>query len=621
MALLSLALGRRLLRLLRAPAMEALERGVFAAGLGIGALSFVPFVLFALGVGRTSVFVGVTIALSLLLLPDMVATLRAVVRFARSVRFPLWWQKVFFALLVTTLLALYARALCPPSYGDALSYHLSASLRYLQAGRFIYLPTLTPTNWPVGVEMLYSWLMALNPASPVAIVQFFYGLLTLAALYLFARRMGGTFAGYVAIGLLMLLDGFSSGGFWDQMTLAIVDAGMTVFTTLAILALHRATITKDREEEAQWNRLSALCIGLAATTKLTGIWAILALLLLRVLLDRRGKRTDWLPRALGYGLIAALVALPYFLKSWVLTGNPLYPMGYAIFGGREWTPQGWPTYKRAHMILNTPPGMSPTPGVLLLSHAVIAAIGIAIGGWMVWATRRSRFAVPAGAAGIFLACVCVGNYFLPRFLMPILPALIVWWASNFRGRERVYAPILCLIALVVTGKMVRGRPNPPLGLAVSVALGRTSQEAFLRSQVPDYPVAEYANAHLPANACILVGTYDYNLIFYHALALWPDRWLQDSLHYKAQARLEADLKRLGVTHLVLNPTYPDHCPQSHYCRQRMEEEPTALAQVAQAHGEKLFSANGNTLYALHWEAPPIRVSHRATDAVHSGVKR
>ncbi len=48
---LATALGRRLLRWLQAETEDPLEHGVVAAGLGLGALIFLPFTLFALGMG------------------------------------------------------------------------------------------------------------------------------------------------------------------------------------------------------------------------------------------------------------------------------------------------------------------------------------------------------------------------------------------------------------------------------------------------------------------------------------------------------------------------------------------------------------------------------------------
>jgi hypothetical protein len=644
---LSAALGRRLLRWLRVGVPDIAERGVLATGLGMGALAFLPFALFALGVGHPFAQRAAAGLLTLALLPDMAAVLRAAGRELRAFRAPLWWQRTLLLFLGIALLALYLRALCPPYDGDALSYHLTASLRYLKAGRFVYLPTLTPTNWPLGVEMLYALLLGLYPDSPPAIVQFAFGLVTLAALYLFARYFSGAFAGVAAIVLFLLVDGTSYGGFWHQMSLAMVDVGTTAFTTLAVFTLTagcRAWGVGDREKPlhraagadlpgalesslprgsgyplppAPYTLLSALFAGLAATTKLTGLWVVVALTVVCGLTDWREGRAQPIRRAAGYGALAAIVVLPWFLKTWAVTGNPFYPMLFSVFGGKEWTAEGWPRYERAHMILNTPPGMPPTPRVLLLSHLVIATLGLLVCLLTLRATRRSRFAIPAGVAAVFLACICLGNYFGPRFLMPVLPCILVCVAGLFQGRERALAPVVCAAAALMTVPLLtRGlssdsrraltgveRIETSLPTAARVAFGGISREAFFRMQMPDYPVIEYANRHLPPGARLLVGTYAYNLAYYRAESLWPDYWLQDSIHYDSLPRLESDLRRLGVTYLVLSPVFSERCPKSLYCGKRMEMETGLLTALAQRDGTRLFQANRHTLYALRLPPP------------------
>src|SRR5579871_4613672 len=80
LALLSAALGHRLLRLLHGPPLRGAERGVWAMALGMGALSYLPFLLFTLGLGRP---IGIRIAvcaLLLLLASDLKSVLHGGVR-------------------------------------------------------------------------------------------------------------------------------------------------------------------------------------------------------------------------------------------------------------------------------------------------------------------------------------------------------------------------------------------------------------------------------------------------------------------------------------------------------------------------------------------------------------
>src|ERR1700722_15923778 len=98
--------------------------------------------------------------------------------------------------------------------------------------------------------------------------------------------------------------------------------------------------------------------------------------------------------------------------------------------------------------------------------------------------------------------------------------------------------------------------------------------------MPYYAVTVYANQHIPAGERVLIGTYANNLAYYDAEALWPEWWEQDSIHYDSQPRLEADLRRLNVNYLGLDPDFPDWCDKSHSCRMRKEREPVALSELA-----------------------------------------
>lgn len=599
LVLLAAALGHRLLLWLDLPVSDLPERGVLAVALGLGFLQFLPFLLLAAGIGRPpSIRIGVGL-LSLLLLPDMRAVLRSGVCWLRRARFPTGWQRLFYLAAGVVLLLLYVRALCPEVSGDPVAYHLAAPERYLTVGHFAYLPTYTYTNWPMGVQLLFALLLGLHPAAPAAIVQFLFGLVTLCGLYLLASRVAGREVGVMALGLMALVDNFAPHGFCVQMTHAFIDLGLTAFSTLAFFTLYRATTQTTEETQAAWLRLSALFAGLAATAKLTGLWVIVTGCLLALVHCRPPSgRFAW-RQALLYGGIGAGVVLPWFLKTWALTGNPFYPMLTSVFGGIEWTPQGWERFQRAHFIWNTPAGMPPTPAVLLRTHLQITLAGCALALCLWVASRRSALVVLIRAWAVFAACICFANYLHPRFLMPAIPTFVLCLAYGLRRGQRGLPVVIACLALIAALLGLR-RQSPPLSEAFSVARGQTSRDAYLRRHVEEYAATVYANTHLPVTARILLGGYDYKPALFRAEALCPEFGLQDSIHYDTPERLDSDLQRLGVGYLLLNPIYPDWCMGSHSCRERQETEQGALIALAQRHGTSLIQTGHYTLYRLNF---------------------
>src|SRR5262249_28870005 len=89
--LLGAALGRLLLRFLHLRVDDRLEYGLFAVGLGMGALSYIPFLLFSLSLGRPLYVVGVILGLSLAFLPQMLSLGRGVVAGLRD-KFAAFWE-------------------------------------------------------------------------------------------------------------------------------------------------------------------------------------------------------------------------------------------------------------------------------------------------------------------------------------------------------------------------------------------------------------------------------------------------------------------------------------------------------------------------------------------------
>ena len=198
---MSAALGRKLLRRFALPGTDALERGVFAAALGVGVLSYLPFALFSVGLGKP-LFVAATVLIAAaLLLPDMLSMVRAAASQCaaglRNLRNPPMHPVALVCLaLLPLLLVTFLQACCPPTDADGLYYHLTAPKYALMAGRFQYLPTILQVQWPLGIEMLFGVGMAFNAHYAAGLVQFGLGLLVLLVAYAlgktprFARRRG-----------------------------------------------------------------------------------------------------------------------------------------------------------------------------------------------------------------------------------------------------------------------------------------------------------------------------------------------------------------------------------------------------------------------------------------------
>jgi hypothetical protein len=219
------------------------------------------------------------------------------------------------------------------------------------------------------------------------------------------------------------------------------------------------------------------------------------------------------------------------------------------------------------------------------------------------ATRRSPYAVPARYAAVFVTLVLTGSGYNLRFLLAAYPVVIIALArALFARKEQVGIYALCALSLLLAVRVER-RYEPPLSTAVSVAVGRFTREEYLRESLPDYPVVQYVNQNLPRAARVLVGTWEESNAYYRPMAMRANYWLQDSIHYDTPERLAQDLRRLGVTHLVLRPM-ETWCAKSYVCSGREARETRALAALAARFGQRLYEANGVSLYRLTLPTDP-----------------
>ncbi len=603
LSILTCALGRRLLKWMGVR-LAGLEHAAVASAVGWGALQAVPFTLFAVGLGRPIAFQIVLVLLAALLIFEVTAVLRAFARWIIAVFRLSGWTRVWLLIFSAVLACVFLRALCPISDSDGLSYHLTAASRFLQSGRFVFLPTFTYTNWPSSVELFFATVMAVHRDSPAAIVQYHLGMIGMTGAYLLGRGLGGRSAGMLAATVLLAYTVF-----WEEMTQAHVDLGTTAFATMAVLMLQKSSLRGGDSDRLI--RLAAVIAGFAACTKLNGFWVILSLALVLLFNKLRYRDSgeaeksiqpeglpDTLRLVLRFSTIAGLIVMPWLIKSWILTGNPVYPMAFGIFGGREWSAEGWPRIQRYFMLMTVPWGMNPTQANAQLGRGAIVAVFCLIAA-IVWRqTRGSAARIPARFAAVFALGISFSSGYNLRFLQPAFPSAAASLANWLDKRQRGSAMLICVLTLLLGGRVVGQvlRPDP---IAIfRVACGLEGRDEWLRSQLPDYPMVLFANSSIPSNGRILVGTWEESTAYYGVPAFRANYWLQDTFHYDSQVRLLGDLSRIGITHLVLEPMSSRWCGKSAICHGRDENETKALSQLARERGVKLAEINGFTLYRL-----------------------
>ena len=510
--LLSMGSGEAILGRLRVPGLRRPESTLFGFALGIGALSLGITALGLVGLLSRAWISALLVATAAVSGPSLVGLLRRGTSAVRAI--PALWRaasplaRAFTLLAAAIGLMALAQALTPPWDYDGLMYHLVGPRLFLQAGRIFAYPDNWYVNGPFSIEMLFSIGMAFGDDILPKLIHLGFSVVLLGATWAAARRWLAEGQAWVAPAILLTvptLPIFSS--------FAYIDLGWSSYEFLALLAL--VLWWESRSERLLV--LAGLMIGFAMGSKYLGLegFALLGLLILI------GSRTQGIKGAvrsgLAFGLPAAVIALPWYLKNLIWFGNPVFPL---YFGGPEWDPTRLGLYS-AYLDSF---GVGRTLVDYLLLPINVYARQVSFGAVM------NRIDIPsllfplalaypftkrARAMSILLA-IAAGRFIFwaagsqqTRFLLPIYPALALGAAhviGRFGSRLRrgsalpLFFPVLALGLLLITLYYQT---------AVNVTGWRTvvgleTKNDFLTETIYDYPAARFIESSLQDESRVLL---------------------------------------------------------------------------------------------------------------------
>jgi hypothetical protein len=486
---------------------------------------------------------------------------------------PRRWPWLGLAVCGLVLAAEIVTMLAPPVGGDQTKYQLVYPRLYGMAGR------LVPTPWSFWGQMQYlqNFVFAIGFALRGDILARFlnatFGVLATLALATLARRHLADGAG-LAVGLLF----FTLPITWSLMTRAGSDFPVVLYAALAMNAL----LDWAADGEAADLRRTALMAGLAGGSKVMGL-LVPALVGVGVLVVA-SRRVLPLRRTFGavvvYGGLALAAMSPWYVRNAVDTGNPIYPFGYRVFGGRYWSAaagdyladyyRGYQTTWAARREAD-----APYAGVALArfpwdvtmhpeSFEKGARQSLDIGPFVlafapaVLLVHRRRAAVlaVAGVGFAYAGIIAGAAWAHPRYVLPGIALLLVASvpaAAALAGRR--LAPLVVALTLVINLGVTARLLRPLFPDQGRVALGRMSARDFLRRHEDRFVFWERANAAIPASARVLVLEkipHPYYIERPFVLASYLEQGLLNYRTIDSPAALAGAARLLGATHVAVD---------------------------------------------------------------------
>lgn len=500
-------LGGLLLRLIellgRAPWLVGVERGAVAFGLGLSAWSLLTLGFGLAGWLSQPLFVGV---LLVALIGEVVFSVRdrGRVRKGREVaeqpsrRFVV----LCFATVIPFLIAAALAAVLPPFDFDVKEYHLGGPKEWYLDGRVHFLPHNVYTSFPFLTEMLSLSAMVVRGdwyrgalAGQLLLATFLP--LTAAAVLATGRRLFGTTAGllgavvyvttpwayrisviaysegglscYLALSLFAVVVAIQRGKAGEPVTAAVLVAGLFAGSAMACkypgvvqvvipagLALLWPGWRSDRRASAagasadaakstslapsSGNRRAGEPIRIAPSVRLAAI---------------RGEQSPAPPQGGAerirnvaqtfavYSLGVLLAIGPWLAKNALETRNPVYPLMWTVFDGRDWDADLNAKWRAAHGPPHYDPKAFFTDAVgVVASSDWQSLLVFGLAPLALLAPNRRAAAIVWAYVGYLFAAWWLLTHRIDRFWVPLLPVTCILagagaaWAEELPRRLR-----------------------------------------------------------------------------------------------------------------------------------------------------------------------------------------
>lgn len=534
----------------------------------------------------------------------------------RILRISLIW---FIALWVMAIIILGG---VPPVSRDALTHHLAIPKLYLKHGGMYEIPELPVSYYPMNVDLLYLIPLIWGNDIVPKFIHFGFALLTAGLIFRYLKkRIDST---YALIGVLLFL----TLPVVVKLSITVyVDLGLIFFSTAALYFLFKWI---ESDFNPKYLLFSALWCGLAMGTKYNGLITLFAMggavpvVYVRLAPNRKMKQF----KAAGWGLcyigVALLIFSPWLVRNYAWVQNPIHP----LFENRLFAKDPTSTPAISHFVLrrdvfgekwwetvliplrvffqgqdNSPKYFDGKLNPYLFLLPLLALCS----------RNTNRFETAEKSvllffAGCYLLITFLGNEMRIRYIGPLIPALVILAVYGLRSLASIFDPKQLSgwdkvsRGAVLSGLLFLGSQNliyivdqfkhvDPL----PYLSGRIHRDAYIERYRPEYAAIKYANLNLSGRVKLL-GLFLGNRAYYseHEIIFNHPRFKKIVQHADSSMRIAADLKQIGVTHLIVGHNLYNRWSHARFS----PHEKGMLAKFYRKHLRQLFSQGGYGLYAL-----------------------
>ncbi|MBC8433688.1 MAG: phospholipid carrier-dependent glycosyltransferase [Desulfobacterales bacterium] len=526
--------------------------------------------------------------------------------------------------------------LTPPILRDALIHHLAVPKLWLRHGGFHEIPWAEYSYYPMYINLLYLICLYFKNDIAPKFIHFGFGLATGGMIYFYLKQKFD-----YRWGLLGMVIFITTPIVVWLSTSAYIDLGMTFFTTGSMLAFVRWR--DSAYKKIKWLFVSSLCMGIAIGSKYNALIAFMAISLILIFMYVRetGKQATALKYGMLFFAVATLAASPWYIKNYLLTDNPFYPLFNSFFQSLHHQPMSEVLHRQAIQkvsqvsffrmreimfgetlweTLTIPIRMffQGEDNSYQYFQGVLNPILIVFWPFVLLDKENGK---DKAIFSFFVVFFMLVAFFLTRkqvrYLMPVMPFLAIlavmgiknladrfkegWLLSLFKFKKSAgLIPVLFLFAAVIillsfNGLYLKNRVDTIKPFPF--VLQQETREAFLRRHLKHLPAVEYLNAHLPDDATVFTmflgrrGYYlDRSYKNEHSFGMSTIRRMVDS---SVDAEKFAEYVRsINVTHILMRTDLVDNFLKNNFSQQEIMR----FMNLANKYWKRIYEKDGYAVW-------------------------
>ncbi|MDP2939640.1 MAG: hypothetical protein Q8O13_06170 [Candidatus Omnitrophota bacterium] len=334
--LISAGLGKKIYQIVKINFTNFWEEFVFSSGLGWAVLSYLTLALYLLNLLDRICFYGLISLIIIFIFPQIIRIALILIQKIETffnTKKSLFTYSLLAILLVQVIFSLFG-ALAPPTDWDGLAFHLMQPKSYLAHINLTYnfLPSFL--TFPKNAEMLYLLGMGLKSDILAKLINFAMGIMLAISIFSFSRK-------YFSFNVCLLASTIFYtmpivGGYLS--TMAFVDLFVYFYEFLAIYAFFNWWDTSKKF----WLVIAGIMIGFSMGVKYLSIvsFSLIVLgIIIKVLFIDKKNLNFLFSQLLVFIPLAVLIPSYWYIRNFISTGNPFWPIFYRIFGGLHLTPE------------------------------------------------------------------------------------------------------------------------------------------------------------------------------------------------------------------------------------------------------------------------------------------